>query len=168
MIRRLAATDSIDDLTSLLHRAYAGLAAMGFNYTAVDQSADVTLARIADGLCFVAEMDSTIVGTIMYYPSGTKGGCPWYDRPNIAKIGQFGVEPSCQGTGVGALLLQRAEAEAALAGADEIALDTAEEAHHLVSWYGRCGYRFIEHAQWDGKVYRSVILSKPLHALNAS
>ncbi|EIM30269.1 GNAT family N-acetyltransferase [Microvirga lotononidis] len=161
-IRPLAEGDSIEALTALLHRAYAGLAALGFNYTAVDQTAEVTRSRIRDGQCFVADLDGTIVGAIMFYPPGKGGGCPWYDNPEVAKIGQFGVEPHLQGRGVGARLLDHVEAEAIRAGIRELALDTAEGATHLVAWYERCGYRFIEHAQWRGKVYRSVILSKSL------
>lgn len=52
------------------------------------------------------------------------------------------------------------EARAAETGAVEIALDTAEPATHLVAWYGRRGYRLIEHAQWGHTNYRSVIMSK--------
>jgi GNAT superfamily N-acetyltransferase len=162
-IRPLTMGDSIEALTTLLHRAYAGLAALGFNYTAVDQTAEVTRSRIRDGRCFVAELDGTIVGTIMLYPPGKGGGCPWYDNPEVAKIGQFGVEPHLQGYRIGGRLLEHVEAEAIRAGIRELALDTAEGAAHLVAWYGRCGYRFIEHAQWRGKVYRSAILSKSLN-----
>jgi hypothetical protein len=54
------------------------------------------------------------------------------------------------------------EAMARADGAREIALDTAEPAVHLVEWYARCGYRFIEYAQWRGKRYRSVVMSKAL------
>jgi GNAT superfamily N-acetyltransferase len=165
-IRALAESDSIEALTILLHRAYAGLAALGFNYTAVDQTSEETRSRIKNGRCFVAELDDKIVGTIMFYPPGTGGGCPWYDNPKVAKIGQFGVDPGLQGHGIGARLLEHVEAEAIAAGIGEIALDTAEGADHLVAWYGRCGYRFVEHAQWQGKVYRSMILSKSLNIGN--
>lgn len=48
-IRPFSATDSVAELTSLLHRAYARLAQMGLNYTAVDQSPDVTARRIEGG-----------------------------------------------------------------------------------------------------------------------
>lgn len=99
-IRPLAEGDSIEALTALLHRAYAGLAALGFNYTAVDQTAKVIRSRIRDGQCFVAELDGTIVGTIMFYPPGKGGGCRWYNNPEVAKIGQFGVEPHLQGRGL--------------------------------------------------------------------
>jgi hypothetical protein len=43
-----------------------------------------------------------------------------------------------------------------------MALDTAEPAAHLIAFYNRLGYRFIEHAQWRMTNYRSVIMSKTL------
>lgn len=36
-LRKLRREDSIEELTYLLHRAYARLGAVGLNYTAVDQ-----------------------------------------------------------------------------------------------------------------------------------
>jgi GNAT superfamily N-acetyltransferase len=122
----------------------------------------VTRERITGGTCLVAERDGRIVGTLMFYPPGAGGGCPWFDRPEVAKIGQFGVEPDCHGQGVGARLLDHAESRARAHGAAEIALDTAEDATHLVAWYDRCGYRLVEHTRWKGKTYRSVIMSKAL------
>jgi len=162
IIRQLEAADSIPDLTRLLHDAYAGLGAMGFNYTAVDQTEDVTRSRIARGLCLVAVDGGTVVGTIMFVPPGQTGGCPCYERPDVATIGQFGVSPACQGAQVGTHLLREAERLAVAAGAAELALDTAEGASHLIAWYERNGFRFVEHAQWPGKTYRSVIMSKVL------
>ena len=53
IIRELAATDSIVDMTTLLHAAYTRLGGIGFNYTAVDQTEDVTRSRIARGHCLV-------------------------------------------------------------------------------------------------------------------
>jgi hypothetical protein len=59
----------MEELTALLHRAYADLGAMGLNYTAVDQSAEVTRLRIAGGRGFVAiDRAGRIVGTIVFYP----------------------------------------------------------------------------------------------------
>lgn len=162
VIRPFAASDSIEALTGLLNRAYAGLGALGLNYTAVDQGPEVTGRRMAGGTCLVAEEDGRVFGTLMVYPPGIGGGCPWFERPDVAKIGQFGVEPGRHGGGIGTRLLARAEAMARAMGAAELALDTAEDAHHLVAWYGRCGYRLVEHARWESKTYRSVIMSKRL------
>jgi predicted N-acetyltransferase YhbS len=163
-IRRLAADDNVENLTALLHRAYATLGARGWNYTAVDQTVEVTRKRLAEGTCLVAaDRDGRIVGTIMYNPARISyGGSPWLCRADVAHLGQFGVEPSLQRSGIGARLMAAVEELARADGAREIALDTAEPALHLIDWYARCGYRFIEHAQWRGKRYRSVIMSKAL------
>ena len=164
MIRPLQPTDSITLLTELLHAAYAKLGAMGFNYTAVDQPEEVTRKRIAHGDCLVAVEGATLTGTVTLYSPGTSKGCRCYERPDVAVIGQFGVLPDAQARGVGNLLLNEAERRAALTGAAELALDTSEGADHLIAWYERHDFRFVEHAQWEGKTYRSVIMSKPLNA----
>ena len=161
-IRPLAASDSITELTDLLHRAYAPLAAMGLRFWATHQSEDATRLRISQGTCLVAVMDHTICGTILFKDAGQTRGCPWYDQDDIASIAQFAVEPRLQSKGLGAQLMARAEDLAIAAGARELALDTAEPATHLVAWYTRLGYRFIEHAQWQHTNYRSVVLSKRL------
>jgi len=92
-------------------------------------------------------------------PPRTKGS-PWYDRPEVASFGQFAVDPRLQNNGLGRRLIAHVEAQAATSGARELALDTAEPALHLVEWYTRLGYRFIEHAQWQHTNYLSVLLSK--------
>jgi GNAT superfamily N-acetyltransferase len=163
-IRPLRANDDIPTLTALLHAAYAALGAMGFNYTAVDQTDDVTRSRIARGECLVAAVGDALVGTIMFHSPVQSAGCPWYERPEVATIGQFGVHPSFQGQGLGRRFLQEAERRAWCAGATELALDTSEGADHLIAWYARHGFRVVEHAQWGGKTYRSVIMSKTLSA----
>ncbi len=161
IIRRLASSDSIEAVTALLHDAYAELGRMGLNYTAVDQTDDDTRERVARGDCLVATEDNQLIGTIMFMePSRTWGGTPWYRRADVAVIGQFGVHPRFQRHGVGSRLLSAAEQLAVMSGAAELALDTAESADHLVAWYRRQGFRFIEYAQWKGKTYRSVIMSK--------
>jgi ribosomal protein S18 acetylase RimI-like enzyme len=67
-----------------------------------------------------------------------------------------------QGLGLGKKLMDFVEDYATRVGAREMALDTSEHAHHLISIYKNRGYRFVEYAQWDETNYRSVILSKPL------
>jgi GNAT superfamily N-acetyltransferase len=74
------------------------------------------------------------------------------------------ARPPFQKQGTGSLMMEAIETEARAASAAELALDTAEPATALTNWYSRRGYRFIEYAQWDGKRYRSAILSKRLTA----
>lgn len=161
-LRILDPADPVSELTELLHRAYARLAAMGLRYMATHQSDAVTRDRVASGECWVALADGVIVGTILFKDAGRTSGSPWLDRPEVASLGQFAVAPEWQGTGLGAQLMNLAERRAAETGAAEIALDTAEPAEHLVALYRRRGYRLIEHAQWSHTNYRSVIMSKPV------
>lgn len=161
-IRVLLPSDSLSDLTNLLHAAYSRLARMGLLYMATHQSEAVTRERISQGTCLVAELDGRICGTILFRDPACTNGCPWYDRFEVASLGQFAVNPEIQARGIGLLLLRKAEDLAIASGATELALDTAEPATHLVEWYTRLGYRFIEHAQWSHTNYRSVILSKRL------
>ena len=161
-IRTLAASDSLAALTHLLHRAYAPLAAAGLNYTAADQTPDVTAQRIERGECAVALAGDVLVGTITVEGPHSNAGCPWYRQPNVASAHQFAVDPTYQRGGFGSALMEWAEAWAGHRGYTELAVDTAEPASHLVAFYNRRGYRFIEFAQWHGKHYRTVILSKSL------
>jgi predicted N-acetyltransferase YhbS len=102
--------------------------------------------QVGQGACSVALVDGALVGTIMFKPVDRTGGCPGLNRPDEASLGQLAVAPERQALKLGGRL-DLMEARAAETGAEEIALDTAESAAHLVGWYGRCGYRQIEHAQ---------------------
>lgn len=161
-LRLLDPAEPVSQLTGLLHRAYARLAAMGLQYMATNQPDAVTRDRAASGECWVAVVEGGIVATILFKATNRTIGSPWLDRPEVASIGQFAVAPEWQGTGLGARLLDLAERRATETGAEEIALDTAEPADHLIALYHRRGYRLIECVQWSHTNYRSVIMSKPL------
>lgn len=161
-IRPFEKSDSIELLTDLLHRAYQPLAEMGLRFLATHQDFEMTSRRVETGTCLLAVVDGRIVGTITYYdPDHTKGS-PWLDRDDIAHFGQLAVEHEFQGRGIGCLLIDRAEAIARERGVSELALDTAEPAKHLIEWYTRLGYRFIEYVQWEVTNYRSVVMSKKI------
>ncbi len=161
-VRPLKDSDSLEELTEFLHRAYSVLAGMGLRYLATHQSADVTRSRISGGVCLVVVNGGTIVGTVTCYPPGHSTGSPWIERDHVAHFGQLGVDPNLRGQGIGARLVAAAEDQARAYDATDLALDTAEPATHLIDWYERLGYRFIEHADWDCTNYRSVVMSKEL------
>lgn len=160
--RRLGSGDSWEELTGLLHRAYAALGAMGFNYTAVDQPVERTRERASDGECYVAVEGKRIVATATFGLVETMRRPPEYARPGMAYFTQFAVEPEFQGTGLGSRLLRHVENKARERRAAEIALDTAEGATHLVRYYASRGYTPAGHVKRAGKSYRSVVLRKPL------
>jgi len=161
-IRRLnLPEDSVEELTELLHRSYAPLAAAGFRYYATHQGPEETRERCERGESYVALIDDTIVGTITLYDSHSED-VPWYSRPDVGYFGQFGVEPSLQRRGIGQQLLRLVEDRARQLGLRELGLDTAEGARHLIEWYQREGYRIVAHHSWSVTNYRSVIMSRTL------
>lgn len=167
-LRPLQASDSIEALTALLHRAYAPLGAMGLNYTAVDQSVETTHRRVRGAHCLVAEQGGVIVGTVVVQGPQDAGetpdarACAWYLRRDLAHLHQLGVEPSAQGRGIGNALIEACERWAREQGFRAIALDTAMPAMHLRQRYAALGYAEVGDVQWRGKRYRTVIMVKPL------
>ncbi len=164
LIRKWNSNDDISKITSLLHRAYGQLADLGFRYHATWQDDEVTFKRLSGGVAFIAEKEGQIVGTAtLYLPSG-QTGCEWYDRDDVARFGQLGVEPELQRQGIGSLLLDEIEMTAKLYGLPNLALDTAEGATHLIDLYQRRGFEYVCDADWDITNYRSVIMNKQLYS----
>ena len=167
-LRPLAARDSLESLTALLHRAYARLGAMGLNYTAVDQSAQTTRDRVGAGQCFVLEAHGELAGTVFVagpFDEQTSPGVrasPWYLRRDMAHLHQLAVDPAHQGQGLGNRLIAACEDWARGRGYRGIGLDTAVPAVHLRARYEQLGYAMVDEVQWSGKHYRSAIMLKPL------
>jgi len=164
IIRPLKDSDSLEHLTELLHRGYKRLADMGLRYLATYQDVATTRRRISHGDCFVAVYHGHIIGTLTFFPPNAIGGSPWLNRDDVADMGQFAVEPDFQGNGVGSRMIAFMESYARSRGCVELSLDTAESADHLIKWYERLGYRFIEYVEWEITNYRSVVMSKTLLA----
>ena len=161
-IRPLRREDSIAELTRLLHRAYAALARMGLNYTPAEQTPETTRIRVEHGHCLVAVDGSQLVGTILVNSTIPNPLGEIFGKPEVASIHQFAVAPERQGRGLGSLLLAHAEGLAKRLGFTEVALDTAESAPQLLAFYVRRGYRSVSSVHWNGKTYRSIVMSKEL------
>lgn len=165
-VRPLRETDNLDEITLMLNRAYKFLADMGFRYLASHQETETTKERIRKAKCFVAVLKEKpkkrIVGIICYYSPKNASGCEWYDNPGVAYFGQFGVEPELQKAGIGNILLDEVEKLAKKDKAEELSLDTAEGAAHLINFYKKRGYRNVGFTKWHVTNYRSVLLSKKL------
>jgi GNAT superfamily N-acetyltransferase len=162
VVRPIEASDSLEELTELLHRAYSSLLAMGLRFVATSQNVETTRARVESGTCLVAVDDGAIVGTITLYMPNAEEACEFYRRPGVAHFGQFGVEPSAQGSGVGKQLLDEVERMARERGCTHLALDTSEKATHLIEVYERWRYRIVHRVQWESVNYRSVVMAKEL------
>ncbi len=162
-IRLIGPDDPVHDLTLLLNRAYKRLADMGLKYVATWQGDDITLRRIKEVECWLGFIDGELVAAVSLR-GPTKGrGSEWYSRPDVASFNQFAVEPDLQGQGIGSKMLDHIENRAVELGAEELAFDTAEPAVHLIEFYGKRGYRFIEKVDWKMTNYISLKLSKTLN-----
>jgi GNAT superfamily N-acetyltransferase len=168
-IRLLAARDSLEALTDLLHRAYAPLVARGLNLTVGTQPVTTTQRRIAEGQCFVAEQRGRIVGTVTVCGPYDLHTSPWaagvaaFRDRDTAHFHQFAVAPELQRRGLGRRLV---------AACERWARDAWLQAHG--AGHGRAGAgtaRAVPQpglrgrgstVQWDGKSYRSVVMEKPL------
>lgn len=161
-VRLLDRNDSLENVTELLHRAYANHAADGLRYMAHSQSSTQTRQRIRNAECYVVEKNSCLVGTFCLWAPEHTGGLPWYDRPHVAKAAQIAVDATLQGQGIGRTIFHFMERRASEMGATELALDTSQKAVGLVATYIRRGYRLVQYTYWPNTNYRSVVLSKQL------
>jgi GNAT superfamily N-acetyltransferase len=152
--------DSYEQLTTMLHRAFARLGMMGLNCTCVDQNMSVTKQRAQAGDCFVVVSGGNVIGTMTLYASDSESLCAHYHRHEVATIRQLAIDPSWQNRGIGKSLLAFAEHWAATRGYSELALDTPYPASHLVAFYRGQGFRIVDAVRFAGKVYESAILSK--------
>ena len=163
-IRTIAADDSLDELTAMIHRAFGGLGREGLASGSVDQSLADTSRRIRRGTCLVALHGERIVGTATLQRPDRRAACEWYRRPDVASLHQFAVDPLHQGRGCGSALLAEARAWAQRRGCHELALDTPEAAADLVQFYRDRGFRVVGRMQREDRRYRSVVLSKTIAA----
>ncbi|MFD3870126.1 GNAT family N-acetyltransferase [Streptomyces sp. NPDC058623] len=160
-IRLFAEEDSVQELTRLLHRAYADHAAAGRVFFASYQSPQDTARRLRGGECWLAFQGTSLVGTVTVavpyvapdgYPAPAGAGSFW----------QLAVDPSQRGTGLGQRLLSVAEARVAARGAAQVVIDTSSQATELVGWYRRRGYVPVGTWRWDVTNYDSVVLVRDL------
>ncbi len=167
-IKKFSYSDSIEELTSLLHVSYKRLADMGLKFVATYQTAEYTKNFIKNGECFIIKNDDgQIIATVMYYnsPFMKEEDTPeWYLKDEVSYFGKFAVHPDYQCKGIGGEMMDYVEEYAKSKGKTELALDTSEKALHLIKYYEKRGYRFIQYHQWDVTNYRSVVMSKKLTA----
>jgi GNAT superfamily N-acetyltransferase len=155
------ACDSYEQLTAMLHRAFARLGMMGLNCTCVDQTVDVTRQRALAGDCFVAVCNGKVVGTMTLRAPDAGSSCELYRGADVASVRQLAIDPMWQARGIGKSLLMFAEHWAATRGYAQLALDTPQPAAHLIAFYRAQGFRIVDALRFDGKRYDSAILSKP-------
>ncbi|WP_167449901.1 GNAT family N-acetyltransferase [Streptomyces hyaluromycini] len=160
-VRRLAAGDSMEDLTALLHRSYADHAAAGRLFFGSYQSVRDTAHRVGSGECWLAVRGGELVGSVTVaapysvpegYPAPVGAGSFW----------QLAVDPAYRGAGLGQRLLALAEERIVALGSAQAVIDTSAQAVDLIGWYRRRGYSPVGSWRWGVTNYESVVLLKEL------
>lgn len=165
-IRTLAARDSLELLTALLHRAYEPLRSQGFPNSFTAQAVEETRRCVAQGHCLVAERDGAVVGTVTLCGPHESSiddfadADPWLRGPDTARVVQFAVDPLQQGGGVGRKLLQASEALAREQAYRRLAIEIAEPGAGMRAMFRHNGYVQVAQAQRPGRPYRTLILHK--------
>lgn len=168
--------DPIDEVTGLLHRAYARQRALGLEPLAGRQDSTTTLDRVlaSEAYLAVAGVSSEhaaarelIVGVILFNEHEKVTFPTSFLEPETAHFAMFAVDPQLQGIGVGVMLLEMCEQRATEIGAKRLALSMAEPDASLRRYYERRDYAFVEYWQWPYTNYRSVILARPIGSNDA-
>jgi len=161
-VRHLRPSDSLDELTALLHRAFGPLDRLGLPCGCVNQPVEVTRQRAKRGECYVALDGDRLVGTMTLERPDSSNDCATYRRPRVASLHQFAIDPVAQGQGFGEAMLQFAQGRARELGYCTLALDTPSRASHLLSFYQSQGFRPIAEFRKPGRPYQSTVLCKSL------
>jgi GNAT superfamily N-acetyltransferase len=165
-VRRFMTGDSIDDITSLLHRAYARQRETGLDPLAGRQDNARTLDRILNSesyLAFADEDQSEIVGVILFNEHEQATFPDYFLREGVAHFAMFAVDPLAQAAGIGAQLLELCEKRTLAIGATHLSLSMAEPDKALLRYYKRRGYEHVQDWQWPYTNYTSLILAKCLN-----
>jgi GNAT superfamily N-acetyltransferase len=161
-VRRLAAHDSLVELTALLHDAFSRLKDMGLNCTCVDQSVDTTRQAVGKGECYVAECNGHLVGTVTLCGPDAGSRSELYRQGDVASVRQLGIAPDSQSIGLGSALLDLARSWARARDYRCVALETPKPAQHLLDFYAARGVRAIEAIRFPGRCYVSAVMCKDL------
>jgi len=152
--------DSYVSMTALLHRAFASLGSAGLNCECASQTIATTRRRAAEGDCLVAVCGTKIVGTMTLCTPDPNSPCEWYRHHDVASLHQLGIDPEWQRRGIGTLMLAFADHWAATRGYAQLALQTPQQASHLVAFYRSQGFRIVYTMRFEPRSYDSVILTR--------
>lgn len=169
LIRPISPHDDLELITALIHAAYAPHASRGLRYWGTHQSVEDTVKRFASGTGLVMLEGSDYVGTATLRPPQPDSPVALYRDPTVWSLCQFCISPQVKGRGYGKKLHAYATEFARRAGAQVLALDTAQPAAALIAMYGSWGYQIVGECDWRPLTnYTSVLMARSLSAESVS
>ncbi len=162
-VRLLQPSDDLQEMTELLNRAYAPLAAAGMRYVASWQDVEITRSRIQNSDVLLGFLNANIVATATIKAPDSNNKNPYYRQADVAHLEQFAVDPRLQSCGLGSQILGIIERHAGMMGYRGLAVDTSEHAHSLIAYYTKRGYKDVGQQDWQETNYVSRVFSKQVN-----
>jgi GNAT superfamily N-acetyltransferase len=132
--------DAIRGVTLSAYEEYAAL--MPGHWEGYRQSILATLADVGGAEQIVAELDGTIVGTVLLFPAGTVFAAPEGDSiaPTWPELRLLAVTPAARGRGIGVALVRECVRRARQSGAAVLTLHTTDVMRVAMAMYKRMGF----------------------------
>ena len=173
MIEITEKDDSVswEEITDLLHRAYAVRKEQGLNYGAVSQTVEQTIQRAQPkgtirNVTLVAKENGKLIGTTTFC---IRAGNKWYEGGKTLFFHMTAVAPEQKGKGLGNRLIEETIAAAGREDCDTVVFDTAQKANDLVEWYTRrFGFQKVGLVSWPNTNYYSIEFVKYLKPHDAA
>lgn len=168
-VRIIPKPDNIswEEITIVLHAAYAEKAEKGMDYLATRQDAETTKKRVGDGICFLAYIGEIMVGTAtLLLRDVKKKNIKWHNKNRYGIIVQLGVHPDYKRLGIGRKLVDKIVDTSKENEVDELIADTSSKAKELLSWWKRQGFEYIGLLSHSSTNYYSIEFRKPLNGIN--
>ena len=156
---------SWEEITELLHRAYAIRKERGLNYAAATQTVEETIHRAQPegaikNVTLVAKENGKLVGSTTY---NIRKGRRWYEGEKALFFHMVGVAPEQKGKGLGNRLIGEVIEIAEKEGCDTVVFDTAQTAKDLLKWYtNHFSFQKVGLVSWPNTNYYSVEFVKYL------
>jgi len=134
-----------EQITELLHLAFAEKKEKGMSYLATHQDAETTKKRVGDGVCLVALIDDKLVGTASFQiKTPDKFNKRWHNEKLYAYASQLAVHSDFKGMGLGNKLQSERIRLCAENNVDELLGHTSIYAKEILSWWKRQGAQYVE------------------------
>lgn len=144
-----------EDITDLLHHAFAEHKAEGLHYSACDQSVEVTRQRAENSICLVALLDEKLVGTGLVSFEKRHG-------KTVGYLSQLGILPKVKGRGIGTKIKITCMEICCQKGVDAIYCNTSAKAESVIRFYTQKGWQKVRLLSFENTNYYSIEFRCPI------
>jgi GNAT superfamily N-acetyltransferase len=152
-----------EEITDLLHLAFAEKKEKGMNYLATYQDAETTKRRVGNGVCWVALLNEKVIGTEtieIFYPD--RKNRRWHNEGTYAYCSQAAVHPYFKRIGLGSRIQKEIIFYCFKNNIDEILGHTSIRARDIQKWWKKFGAQKVELISSAATNYYAVRMRIPI------